>query len=315
MHDATWHILGAGAIGGLFAAELHRAGIAVQLILRDETRLAQWRERGGIALRDTPTAPATVVDVAAVTAAGLTAPISRLLICTKAHQTAAAIAAIRHALAPQPLLVLLQNGMGVRELLQAQLPRARFLHAISTEGAYRPAPFEVVHAGRGETLIGAAATADQALAEQVATEFHRCALRTRAVADIEARLWLKLVVNSVINPLTALHGCRNGELLQLADIHRRVAALCEEAAAVARADGRLLAAPQLEQTVFEVIATTAANRSSMLQDSERRQATEIDFINGYIVGLAARYGIDCPQQQALLRDIKRLESAAGPGRA
>lgn len=309
MHDAPWFILGAGAIGGLFAAELRRAGIPVRLLLRDNDRLASWCAHGGLQLRETPTATVQAIDVEAATVAAPGGSVARLLICTKAHQTETALASLLPALAPQPLLVLLQNGLGVRERLQAQLPDARFLHAISTEGAYRPQPFEVVHAGHGETLLGAVDAADQPLAQRVVAELDNPALPLRAVPDIGARLWLKLAVNSVINPLTALHGCRNGELQQLPDIRERVTALCAEVAAVATAAGETLTAAACEQAVYAVMAATAANRSSMLQDIEHDRTTEIDFINGHIVALAARFGIACPQQTALLQAIKQREHA------
>jgi 2-dehydropantoate 2-reductase len=304
--DNRWHILGAGSIGCLFAAALARGGTAVTLLLRDEAAYTQLQRRGGITLEqdgrsDTIAAAATSTDA-------LDTPIARLLICTKAQQTAAALDAIAPHLSADATLLLLQNGMGVRERLQPRWPRATWLQGLSTEGAYQPQRFHVLHAGRGETAIGAFEPAQQAIAEQLVQAWRNSGLQLRAVADIHRRQWLKLAVNSVINPLTAIHRCRNGELLRLADIDRQVKALCAELAAVACADGEPLSADELARSTFAVMHSTAANRSSMLQDIERGQETEIDFINGYVVKRGEALGVACPAHRALWERVRALPS-------
>jgi 2-dehydropantoate 2-reductase len=305
----AWHVLGAGSIGCLFASALQRAGISTRLILRDAASLALWREAGGAIVLQRG-AGQWRIELPAATAATLepNTPLRQILVCTKAQQTRAALEALGAAVDPTALIVLLQNGMGVREQLQALLPRATILHALSTEGAYRTERFHVVHAGQGETVIGGAGL--QAVAAATAAALH-CELRIGAVDDIERRLWLKLAVNSVINPLTALHDCSNGAVLELPDIDILLPALCSEACAVANAEGQALHPAEMVDAVREVCRATSANRSSMLQDIAARRATEIDFINGHIVRTAQRHGIPCPQQSALLDRLKALEQALG----
>ena len=301
-----WHLLGAGSLGCLFAAYLQRAGVAFELIVRDEATLQQLRANGGIALlRDNTN---TIVAVTATTPAFVSAPITQLLICTKAQQTLAAVGAIKSKLAPNALIVLLQNGMGVRELLQAELPSAAILHALSTEGAFRSTRFNVMHAGRGETVIGAIEPQQQALAKSAAQAL-QCELSIAFAADIEHGLWLKLGVNSVINPLTAINRCRNGELFKLDNIETTVTQLCEELAHVARAEHVNLMAAQLRDEAYHVMHATANNRSSMLQDIEAGRDTEIDFINGFIVQRAHHHGIACNKHEELLAAVHAIESA------
>jgi 2-dehydropantoate 2-reductase len=146
---APWHILGAGSIGCLFAAHLRLAGASTQVILRDADSLALWHAVGGIELRDER--GSRLVAMPALAGAAPAASVDRLLVCTKAHQTRAALEALRDSIAASALIVLLQNGMGVREQVTALLPDAIVLNALSTEGAYQVERFRVVHAGRGET--------------------------------------------------------------------------------------------------------------------------------------------------------------------
>jgi len=305
---APWDIVGAGSIGCLFAAYLRRAGIDVQLLLRDAASLALWQRNAGIGLQRIDREE--IVAVPAVAAAQVSTPIRKLLVCTKAHHTRAAIAALQTAIEPDALVILLQNGMGVYEQIAELLPTATILHGLSTEGAYQTERFHIVHAGRGETVIGARRPEQQPWAQAAGAEL-RCELPIIAVDNIGERLWQKLAVNSVINPLTALHGCRNGELLQLPDIDLLLPALCAEVCAVANADGQILNFQELVDNVRRVCVITAHNRSSMLQDISQRRRSEIDFINGYILQRAAQHGLSCPQQRALFDRLKTLEQALG----
>lgn len=314
---SRWFILGAGSIGCLYAAYLSRAGIDTTLLLRDESTLQQLQQAQGLTLEYESQRELIQVQAQIMTCADQP-PIERLLICTKAHQTRDALMAIKPRLSAAPTLVLLQNGMGVCEQLQPLLPRANILNALSTEGVWRRDRFTVVHAGRGETVVGNNGAGGNELgldncdaAQQIVHELKPCGLALQAVDDIKNRLWQKLAVNCAINPLTALHHCHNGELLKLPNIVDKVNAICNEIAAVARHQQIDLSSPLLQQSVFAVMHSTASNRSSMLQDIEHRHRTEIDFLNGYIVQQAHALGIDTPENTELHRAIKMLEAQLG----
>jgi len=313
--DSRWFILGAGSIGCLYAAYLRRAGIDTTLLLRDESTLQQLQRAQGLTLeyelQGESLAERIRVQAQIITCADQP-PIERLLICTKAHQTRDAIIAIMPRLSAAPTLVLLQNGMGVREQLQPLLPRAHILNALSTEGVWRRERFTLIHAGRGETVVGGnVGGSNDDIANQVVSELKPCGLTMHAVDDIKHRQWQKLAINCVINPLTALHRCRNGELLQLPAIADQVAAICNEIAAVAQHHHTDISSGALQKNVFAVMRSTAGNRSSMLQDIECGRRTEIDFLNGYVVQQAKRLGIDTAINTELHRAIKTLETQLG----
>jgi 2-dehydropantoate 2-reductase len=89
-----------------------------------------------------------------------------------------------------------------------------------------------------------------------------------------------------------------------------VTQLCDELALVARAERIDLSATQLRDEVYRVMRATANNKSSMLQDIESGYATEIDFINGFVVQRAHQHGIACTQHEGLLAAVHTLEQAA-----
>lgn len=288
-----WYVLGAGAMGCLYAHALQRSGSRVALVLR---RAAA----GCVPLVVEQDGARSEILVDAI-APDSPARISHLLVTTKAYDVRTAVASVAPLLREHCALLLLVNGMGLAEQLAADWPHLDIYCGTSTEGAYTVGARHIVHAGRGETRIGRQAQREPA---------PWFGLWARAIdpcvwdADITTALWSKLAVNCVINPLTAVHGCRNGELASRRDLVAQVTALCEEVAGISRAAGFATVAASLASTVAAVIAGTADNRSSMLQDVINGRQTEIDYITGYLLQVAARLGIDAPHNLALLETIK-----------
>lgn len=294
MQDAHWHVLGAGAIGCLFAQALHRSGSRVTLVMRRGTHqryIPVVVERGEQRCEDR--LPVITADEHA--------SITHLLVTTKAYAVREAVAGVAHLLADNCVVLLLVNGLGLAEQLAADWPRLDIYCGTTTEGAYTLGAQHIRHAGRGQTRIGK---------EGLSTPAPWFEQWTRAIdscvwdAHIASALWSKLAVNCIINPLTAVHGCRNGELGQRQDLAAQVALLCDEVADISRAAGFGDIAQQLPSTVAAVIAGTADNRSSMLQDMECGRRTEIDYITGYLLQVADRLGIAAPHNRALLEEIR-----------
>ncbi len=298
----TWHVLGAGSLGGLWAARLARAGLPVALLLRDPQRLAQFRAAGGLTLehdgqRQTLALPAqTLADAA---------PIRRLLLATKAYDAIAAARSLAPRLAPDAEVILLQNGLGSQEQVAALLPQARCIFASSTEGAFRSGAFEVTFAGAGHTWLG---TVPPSAAPDWLSELALAGIPVTWSTDILERLWRKLALNCAINPLTVLYACRNGGLQAHAG---EVAALCAELGALLSACGQPGAAAGLREEVERVIAATAANYSSMYQDVAAGRRTEIAYLLGHACREAERQQLDLPLLQGLAQRLRAHLAARG----
>ncbi len=108
------------------------------------------------------------------------------------------------------------------------------------------------------------------------------------VEDARSLVWGKLVINSAINPLTALLRVPNGELLERPTARELMRTLAHETAQVARAEKIDLSFSDPAAAAEDVARRTATNRSSMLQDIERGAPTEIDAICGAIVRNCAK---------------------------
>jgi len=304
---ADWHVLGTGAMACLWAANLAASGRAVAMIARAPSRVAAYH---GITLETA--AGSERYSVAAETGDSVD-PISRLLVCTKAPDALAALGAVRRRLGEGAVVVLLQNGMGFHDEALRIASHARVFCALTTEGAWCPAPFHVRHAGRGMTLLGRYPRGSLAEAAALAEVLPVMRLEIRAVRDIEQEMWRKLAVNCTINALTAVHGCTNGALLEPGEAGHEFIALCVETAAILAALGRHELAAGLADTARGVARRTAANRSSMLQDVQARRRTEIDYINGFLCRQAAAAGVPCPLNTALCARVHGMEHGYAAG--
>ena len=297
MSEPHWHVLGAGAIGCLFGEALSRGGCNTTLLMRAGTTKVSVP----VMVQRNGSRSELRLPVATAENCG---PISHLLVTTKAYDVRSAVATVGHHLHKGSNVLLLVNGMGLAEQLHEDFSQLDLYCGTTTEGVYRVAPQYIHHAGRGQTHIG------QQGQEKPAPWFGQW---SRAIdcctwdMNIEAALWSKLAINCAINPLTALHACRNGDLARRPELAAKAARLCEEIAHISRAAGYTEVAATLQQMVAGVIAGTADNRSSMLQDVQGGRRTEIDYITGYLLKIAGRHGIDAPHNTALLDSIRNIE--------
>jgi 2-dehydropantoate 2-reductase len=295
---AHWYVLGPGSIGSLFAAGLREAGCPVTLIAREAPSPAVdlTIERDG----RTRTLNFPLCDAAN------TGPIAQVLVTTKSYDVVDAVATIAHRLTPNAVTLILVNGMGFEEALAVNHPGLKPYFGTTTEGAYRIGPRRIRHAGSGRTLVGRSGLS---MSPDWFEPWGHATSDCRWEPFIERALWQKLAVNCAINPLTAVYGCVNGELLSRDAPRQRLGQLCGEIAEVTRAEGYVEFAESLEQTVAAVIRGTAANYSSMLQDLRAGRRTEIDYITGYLLRTARRHGIDTPRNHALFQEVAQLDHA------
>lgn len=279
------------------------------MLLRDGHRLADYQRGKGIIFESG--GQAEILPVQAQSPESMQSPIAQLLVCTKAQDTLNAISAYAPRLTPDCTVVLLQNGMGVAEVIHRHYPQLRLLQASTTEGAFRRGDFHIVHAGRGETRLGdipGISTVSESHARAVATSLSFPPVEVVYCDAMTEILWRKLAINCAINPLTVVYQCRNGELLDNPTALQRMHTVVDEVLTVARRLGIDLGS-DLHQQVVAVASATALNRSSMLQDVEAGRSTEIDYISGYLCRQARELGEDTPESAALYAAVTQRHPA------
>lgn len=232
-----------------------------------------------------------------------------VLVTTKAGDTLQAIEGVAATLAATVPIVLFQNGLGSQQAVAERWPDRPILAASTTEGANRPSPDRVIHAGAGETWIGALTDAAEPHTASVVKQLAASPLTVHEDRNILGRLWQKLVINAGINPFTAILDCPNGDILTADLFLEHIDDLCREIARLMPASGQDPADPEALRDRIETVArATAGNTSSMRGDRLRGRTTEIDYINGYLVRLGQSLGIATPVNQMLTERVKQLST-------
>ena len=286
-----WYILGVGSIGGLFAHRLKAGGADVRLLSRDATESHRQ-----LTLATKSDSAAHLFECESVDA---TAEIEYLLITTKSWGAYDAITRIQHRLTKRTVVVAMTNGMQHVDDLKPLIPETQLFLASTTAGCHRSGD-TWVPAGTGRTIIGTDT-------ERPAPPWLGCwqlgvpNLSWRV--DMTERLVEKVAINCCINPLTAIHRVKNGELLS--EIHKdQVTTVISEVSSVLDDLGYPALSVELGRRVHGVMTDTAENRSSMLNDVMAGRHTEADAIVGWLMRQTKR---ELPALTDLATQLRALE--------
>ena len=290
-------VLGAGGIGSLYCAKL-AARNEVTLIGRPEHVRAV--NEGGLRIEGVES---VTVRLRAATHIDRIPLDALILLTTKVPDTVSALEPIASLIRDDTTIVALQNGLNSDEIARAVVQgRGVVLRAITQFGAIFERPGVIRYMVKGYTLLQ-----EHKRSEDIAAVLNAAGLDCRISADITKDVWRKLIFNCVVNPVTTIVGCKVGGIVD-PRLNRVKQLIVDECLTVARAEGVQLS----EQFMSEINAAYAGSQNivSMRQDLLRGRVTEIDYINGAIVALSARHGLECPVNDTLVRLIKGLETTS-----
>ena len=317
------YILGVGNLGRLFAHALAKSASPppITLLLHRSSILGEWEKVGRkIEIITNGVSDTTkAFDTEVISPSSPQSTISNLIIATKTLKTVSALSAVKDRLTSNSTVLFTQNGMGtLDEVTEEVFPdvslRPEYLVCITSHGVYSQGPFRSVHAGLAHCSIGRVgnSSAPQYLIDLI-TRAPVLSAKGVSPPELLKRQLEKLVINSMINPLTAIFNCQNGELFIRSEIVTVMRSLIGEASHVIRSlpelrddhDTASRFSPQnLETVVLDIAEKTAKNTSSMLQDVRAKRETEIDYMNGYIVKRGKEVGIECPNNEILVKMVK-----------
>ena len=287
-------VLGAGAIGSLYAAKLAARHPVTVVARRDHVDAIRSGGLRVIGLETLTARVDAVTEIESIAAGTI------VLLTTKVNASEAAVGAIADLVRDDTVIVCVQNGLHSEAIARrAARGRCLVLRAITQFGAIHQSPGVVHFTASGYTLIeqGPRSAA-------IAAMLTACDLDGRVSDDITTEVWRKLIFNCVINPITSITGSDVGGIAdaRLDPLKQRV---IDECLAVARTEGVDFGIDFL-RTIAELFGPSR-NIASMRQDLMRGKPTEIDHMNGAVVGLGQRAGIDCPVNAALVAIIKAMD--------
>ena len=298
-------IAGAGTIGSLFAGHLAQR-VEVCVLTRRREHADALNERG---LR--VTGRSDVVARVWATADPATLPSFDLgLVCCKGTDLDA-VAASLEGRAPDATLMTVQNGLGAEDVVLRHGDWS-LISAITFMSGTRRSDTEVEYILDTPTWLGPYGETPFAQVEEVAALIESSGLKAEAFPDLRPSQWSKLVFNATVNGVAALtglpHDAHFAAEAEPTDLGRMVHALMKEGKAVARATGTGLAEDPWEMNVHAT-RRGSAHRPSMLEDVTSERPTEVESINGALVGEAERVGVEVPLQRALYALVRAREAS------
>ncbi len=235
-------------------------------------------------------------------------PVDLILVTVKAYDTRKVASTLRKMTGSNAAILTLQNGLGNVEALSREVGREPVLAGSTSESAMSIGPGDVIHTGRGRTWIGELDGEVSKRCLAINEVFRKSGFSSEISADIDGVLWAKAIVNSAINPISALTGLRNGELRGFA-LRKLGEKVVKEGERVARA-ARASPSPHPRHLMSQVLSLTSRNKSSMLEDIENKRTTEIRELNGAISRLGKRHRVATPYNDLLTSLIVGREMSA-----
>ena len=301
-------VVGAGAIGGLYAACLARVADVVAL---DTNRAhVDAMTRHGLRLTGLSDSVAKLAAFAHPAEMG-SHWFDAVIFLVKSQATEAAFRSLHPVLEGRPLLITFQNGMGNEELLM-RLSDLDVAHGVSFEAARYEGPGHIHHLVHGEESWLGPARGDVAGVTWLGELMTRAGLPTRVVADPRGAIWGKFIFNSVMNPIGAIVQGVNAARYEVPEVRELIDDMAAECVRVAEALGiRLPFDPMYLVKKFRSGQIPLSKHAgSMAQDIEAGRETELESMTGYIVREAKRLGVPVPVAESVYRMAKGVEHAA-----
>jgi 2-dehydropantoate 2-reductase len=312
----TVAIVGAGAIGGFLGAHLARSGQEVILIARGP-HLAAMKSRGVSVRHDGEefTAhPECTDDFKAINRAEV------VFLTLKAHSVPGAAEAIGAALADGTCVVGAQNGIpwwyfedrhlesvDPGGVIARNIPYAKVVGCIAYPSAEVVEPGVIEHLEGNRFSLGEPDGSRSERLVAISSMLVKASLKAPMQTRIRNEIWLKILGNATLNPVSALTRATLIDMLTNPATRELIRTLMEEVASVARAVGAEV--PLSVEKRMDGAAATGEHKTSMLQDLEAGRPLEVDALLGAVVELAGGAGVPVPSLNVVYGLTKLLDEA------
>jgi 2-dehydropantoate 2-reductase len=237
-------------------------------------------------------------------------PVDLVVLAVKAANVESASAQARPLLGPKTIVLTIQNGLGSADVVAAQIGADRVAVGIASGfGASVTRPGQVHHNAMRALRFGSYGGLDQSEIERVASAWRLGGFDAKAVSDIAAMQWEKLICNVAYSAPCALTGLTVGEVMDDEHVGPVSRAAAKEAWEIARALDVGLSLTDPVGLVRDFGAQMPAAKPSALLDHEARRISEIMFINGAVPREAAKVGREAPVNATLTALVRARETS------
>jgi len=281
-------VLGSGAIGSLFGYFLSKENNVVLIGRKNhvnEIKQSGLNIKGETNANVKLSAFEKVEDVKFIP--------DLLILAVKSYDTENSIRQAEKIIDENTFVMSLQNGLDNVDKIEKYVPRKNISICITTHGVVFSKPGFIQHTGVGKTVVGTLENNNNQFIKKIAKMLNKSGVKTTISKNIIEDIWVKAIVNSSINPLTAIFNCKNGYLLENPVLEKIVEKICMESTNIANSCKINVSYDDMIKKTKEVISDTSNNYSSMHQSFNYGKKTEIDSINKIFVQKAEENNVDC----------------------
>ena len=301
-------IVGSGAMGSLYGGILAEHGNEVYFIDIFKEHIDMVNEKGLTIVEDDK--ERIVKGIRGFTnSEEVREKMDLVIIFVKSTLTDVAISQNLSIIDDNTTVLTLQNGIGNIEKINKYIDKKQIIVGTSANGASFIEAGKIKHSGHGGTVLGEidGQVTDRIMIMERLLDIEKLG-GARISEDVMSLIWEKLIVNCGINPITALSGLKNGELLDYEESEKMMEKVVEEAIGVAKKIGIELSFDDAEYCK-SVARATSENTSSMLADILNCRRTEIANINGAVVRIGKEYKMDVDLNETLVNLILLKENS------
>jgi 2-dehydropantoate 2-reductase len=239
------------------------------------------------------------------------APYDLVLFAVKSYDTEASAKQLVDCLAPDGIIMTIQNGVENEEILCRYFPRTAVMGGNSRIGADLIAPGVVMHTALGVIEFGELDGSESPRALRLAELFRKAGIFGELTTDLKTLRWYKLMGNNGTNTVCALSLSTLGKAFKDPDGYVLVRTLMTETVAVGRAEGARMEFARIETYLQAVLKNlnVDAIKPSTLQDLEKGKRLEYDAISGAVIRAAQRHGIKVPATETVNTLLKLLDGS------
>ncbi|MGD6775477.1 2-dehydropantoate 2-reductase [Sutcliffiella horikoshii] len=299
-------IVGGGAVGLLYAFQLSKVFTVTLYVKRDEA--LQTIKNQGITISHNDQKKETRNVNVMKWESDVPLKDDLIIVATKQYGLFEILPVLEMCTKDQSILFL-QNGMSHIDML-AHISHAEILLGIVEHGVKKNNDCTIMWTGKGRTKL---AGYPETQADLHASPYINKWMDTigldfpiEVCEDFYEMMMKKLLVNAIINPLTAIFDVRNGELLTNPYFQKCMKQLYNEINFLVQVEKR----EEVWNHICSICEKTADNISSMKRDINEGRQTEVDAILGFVMNLAKKQGKSVPLTEFIYEAVKGLQNNA-----
>lgn len=302
MNNKTYSVIGTGGIGGYYGGRLAQAGHDVHFLLHTDY---EYIKRHGLKVDSVN--GSFHLDQPHVYDDAMQMPVSDVvLVCLKTTNNHLLPSLLKQVVDEHTIVILIQNGIGVEEDVQAMLPNVQLVAGLAFICTAKIAPGHINHQCYGQINLGNFSCRDEERLAAIAEDFTHAGIPAQLVEYREAR-WKKAVWNMPFNGMTVALNTQTDFLLKHPATRQLIREQMMEIVRAAKQQGIKGVDEEFVEKMFSMTDNMTPYSPSMKLDFDYHRPMEIKYIYTRPLEIARAAGMPMPKLEMLEAELRFLE--------